>query len=222
MWYGLTTEELQARYEELEREQRCEVASQDVNLHFHSVQQWRQADYAPPHQGRSVLQGMDVQAQSATGVATSFRSSPLRTERASTARHLATTGAPLDANTSVSLSPRREARWIRGEQQGNRGSMKVLGAPPPQAQSFASPAQAHRTTRLSAMPAMAAVVAQQSMVRAQAGASPTRLARSSNDSVARRWTSSRPSLPAVAASSSRGAPPPAAGVALLAASRGRA
>lgn len=217
MWYGLTTEELQARYEELDREQQleasaCAAAATQEQLQLQQAWQPQVQQAWPPaelqmQQGRQVLHRLDAQAQNLSGTHASLRS-PLRTERASMAR-LTAASSPAEmaaaGGKAASLSPRREARWVKGELTGHgRGSMKLLGAPPPSATSFASPSQVHRSTRLSTMPAMTSVVSQASMVLAQTTSSPSRMARPALESATRRWTGSRTSLPAASSRSSCG------------------
>eukprot|EP00418_Pyrodinium_bahamense_P036163 CAMPEP_0179202448 /NCGR_PEP_ID=MMETSP0796-20121207/100840_1 /TAXON_ID=73915 /ORGANISM="Pyrodinium bahamense, Strain pbaha01" /LENGTH=601 /DNA_ID=CAMNT_0020907169 /DNA_START=105 /DNA_END=1907 /DNA_ORIENTATION=- len=219
MWYGLTTEELQARYEELDREQQleasaCAAAATQEQLQLQQAWQPQVQQAWPPaelqmQQGRQVLHRLDAQAQNLSGTHASLRS-PLRTERASMAR-LTAASSPAEmaaaGGKAASLSPRREARWVKGELTGHgRGSMKLLGAPPPSATSFASPSQVHRSTRLSTMPAMTSVVSQASMVLAQTTSSPSRMARPALESAtsALDWQSDLPSCSAGAGATGAG------------------
>jgi len=154
MWYGYSTEELQARHEQLERERRLDEAAASA--------------YGLGHAPREVLLCYEPQpGRHGPAEPQPALRSPLRADRVACRLP--------EPSKAVSLSPRREARWLREPPRA-----QVLGAPPP-AVPYQSPPQTHRAAR----PVL------------RGPGSPCRMAQ---ESAARRWAGSRPSLPAPAAS----------------------
>jgi len=176
MWYGMSTEELHARFEEVEREQHqleqqerereehggVGAVSQD-GIAFHEAGQPQRAASSGACQGRPVLLTSYAQQWTASscnlGVPSSMRSSP-RTERAAAAYKVGSCFG--DASKAVSLSPRRESRWLKSDvsvsQHQGRCLVRTAGAAPPPVQAFCSPQQTHRAPLVSSTAAVAAAL----------------------------------------------------------------
>jgi len=227
MWYGMSTEELQARFEEVEREQQqleqqereredhCGVGttSQD-GITLHEAGQPQRASSSGACQGRPVLLTSYAQQWTASscnlGVPSSIRSSP-RTERAATAhKSVGLVGASFaDASKAVSLSPRRESRWLKSDvpasQHQGRCLVRTAGAAPPPVQAFCSPQQTHRVPLVNSTAAVVAALRLPTQNAGQRSGSCVTGAIANQDSCRRggRWPisggSGRPSNPIAAA-----------------------
>jgi hypothetical protein len=173
MWYGRTTEELQGAMQELQlqrmesaqaQERRLEgggtfagysANGQEVFVLYEGQggQPWVTTTTSQTYVSNQAALAQKHVATAGAGTAVPQLRASLTGERPGSTAGIRSlnmaAAATASANKATSLSPRREASWVKRDSLGRSRGL-VQGAAPTQTQSFTSPPQTHRAARTTA------------------------------------------------------------------------